>query len=224
MRFSAAGLTHVGGRSSNEDAFHASDQLIAVADGVGGAPAGEVASQLAVDAVASSTGDPLEAVRAANSAVRDHPDPDTSGMASTLEFAALWDGETVRGAHVGDSVTFVNGVRTTFGHTLGAELVSAGHLTPEEAVRHPQRAALVRAVGLDEEIEPDVWSRPAVVGDRYVVCSDGLTDALGDSVTDRLTELAATSPAECASALVRLALDAHAHDNVTVVVADVVED
>ncbi|HVK25774.1 MAG TPA: PP2C family serine/threonine-protein phosphatase [Actinokineospora sp.] len=228
MRFLAAGLTHIGGRTGNEDAFHADDRLIAVADGVGGAPAGEVASRLAVDTVAGlADTDPLDAVRQANAAVRSHPDPDTAGMASTLVFAALWHGESgwvVRGAHVGDSLTFVNGVRTTRGHTLAAELVAAGHLTPEEAVRHPHRAALVRAIGLDTGIEPDLWSRPAVAGDRYILSSDGLTDALGDTVEDRLAELAAVSPAECASTLVQLALAADARDNVTVVVADVLAD
>ncbi|CRK61765.1 Serine/threonine phosphatase PPP [Alloactinosynnema sp. L-07] len=226
MRFLAAGLTHIGGRAGNEDAFHAGGRLIAVADGVGGAPAGEVASRLAVDTIASLIdADPLDAVRQANAAVRSHPDPDTAGMASTLAFAALWPGPSgwvVRGAHVGDSITFVNGVRTTQGHTLAAELVAAGHLTPEEATRHPHRAALVRAVGLDGEIEPDLWTRPATIGDRYVLSSDGLTDALGDTVEDRLAELAAVSPKDCAAALVRLALAADARDNVTVVVADVI--
>jgi protein phosphatase len=222
MRVSGASVR--GGRPTNQDSFYAADPLIVVADGVGGAPAGEVASRLAVDAFVSAglDIDPAEAARQANAAVRARAaaDPDTRGMATTLEAAVLRHGQVI-GVHVGDSVTFVEGHRITRPHNLAAELVAGGHLTPEEAAKHPNRAALVRAVGLDDDVAPETWSRPAVIGERYLLCSDGLTDALGDSLIGLLSDLRAQDPTTCTSTLIRLATEAGAHDNVTVITADI---
>ncbi|MGQ0837639.1 PP2C family protein-serine/threonine phosphatase [Actinokineospora sp.] len=229
MRLSVAGVSVVGGREINEDAWHADTRLVVVADGVGGSPAGEVASRLAVDTVAAApvSTDPVVAAWHANSAVRARStaDPDTAGMATTLEIAVLLrrdDGWWLRGAHVGDSVAFGPGGRLTEPHTLAAELVAAGHLTETQAARHPNRTALVRAVGMEAAVRPDAWERPAVPGERYLLCSDGLTDALGEAeVLSRLADLTGADPAACAHTLVRLACAAGARDNVTAVVADV---
>ncbi|SDC99024.1 protein phosphatase [Actinokineospora iranica] len=205
--------------------------MLVIADGVGGAPAGEIASALAVrTVVAARRGSPAEAVARANAAVRAHArtEPHTAGMATTLDVAALvrrgarwW----MVGAHVGDSVVLAQAdtlLQLTAAHTLGAELVAAGHLTEEEGARHPQRAALVRAVGMEDQVRPDVWERPAIVGERYLLCTDGLTDALGaERLAALLASLRSAEPARCVDALVQAACEAGAKDNVTAVVADV---
>ncbi|GGS12867.1 hypothetical protein GCM10010171_00710 [Actinokineospora fastidiosa] len=225
-----AGCSALGGRDTNQDSWHAGERLIAVADGVGGAPAGEVASRLAMESVVAAGPDmpPEEAAVRANAAVRAYAetDPATHGMATTLVIAALGADGWVRGAYVGDSVTLVQTDRVELlssPHTLGAELVAAGHLTAEEGARHPNRNALVRAVGMEPTLQPDTWSRPAVVGERYLLCSDGLTDALDDAdFLAALTGLRAADPRQCVETLVRLACEAGARDNVTAVVGDVV--
>jgi serine/threonine protein phosphatase PrpC len=230
MRLSVAGCSALGGRETNQDSWYADDRLITVADGVGGAPAGEVASRLAVESTAASGPDmpPGETANRANAAVRAYAstDPATHGMATTLVLAVLCGDGTVRGAHVGDSVTLVQTDRVEFlgsPHTLGAELVAAGHLTAEEGARHPNRRALVRAVGMDTTVQADTWERPAVVGERYLLCSDGLTDALDDDeFLAALAGLRAADPRQCVETLVRLACEAGARDNVTAVVGDVV--
>ncbi|MDQ3403867.1 MAG: protein phosphatase 2C domain-containing protein [Actinomycetota bacterium] len=231
MVLSVAGVSALGGRDTNQDSWYADQRLITVADGVGGAPAGDVASRLAVDTVAAAGPDTdlADAVGRANAAVRAHAEahPDTEGMATTLIVAALVareGGWFVRGAHVGDSITIVQNDRIqvlTSAHTLAAELVSAGHLTEEEGARHPNRAALVRAVGMESSIRPDVWERPAVAGDRYLLSSDGLTDALGADLSTWLDRLRTADATQCAETLVRSACEAGARDNVTVVIADV---
>lgn len=230
MRLSVAGCSALGGRETNQDSWFAGERLIAVADGVGGAPAGDVASRLAVESVAAAGPDmaPEEAAVRANLAVRAYAetDPATHGMATTLVVAALGLDGVVRGVHVGDSVTLVQTDRVEFlstPHTLGAELVAAGHLTEEEGARHPNRRALVRAVGMDPALHPDTWRRPAVVGERYLLCSDGLTDALPEpDLLAALAGLRAADSRQCVETLVRLACDAGARDNVTAVVGDVV--
>ncbi|MGX7825123.1 PP2C family protein-serine/threonine phosphatase [Actinokineospora sp. 24-640] len=232
MRLSVAGISALGGRETNQDSWYASDRLITVADGVGGAPAGDVASRLTVESVAAAGPDmaPEEAAARANAAVRAYAatDPATEGMATTLAVAVLSADGWVRGAHVGDSVTLVQTDRVEIlssPHTLGAELVAAGHLTAEEGARHPNRRALVRAVGMDSTVRPDVWARPAVAGERYLLCSDGLTDALDEAdLLSALSTLRSADPHQCVETLVRLACEAGARDNVTAVVGDVVED
>ncbi|MGW5054210.1 PP2C family protein-serine/threonine phosphatase [Actinokineospora sp. NPDC004072] len=229
MRLLVAGCSALGGRDTNQDSWHAGERLIAVADGVGGAPAGEVASRLAMESVVAAGPDmaPAEAAVRANAAVRAYAetDPATHGMATTLVIAALGADGWVRGAHVGDSVTLVQTDRVEFlasPHTLGAELVAAGHLTAEEGARHPNRNALVRAVGMESTLQPDTWSRRAVPGERYLLCSDGLTDALPPpDFLAALAGLRAADPRQCVETLVRLACDAGARDNVTAVVGDV---
>ncbi|GAA4425419.1 PP2C family protein-serine/threonine phosphatase [Actinokineospora soli] len=230
MRLSVAGCSALGGRETNQDSWFAGERLIAVADGVGGAPAGEVASRLAVESVAAAGPDtaPWEAAVRANAAVRAYAetDPATHGMATTLVIAALGPDGRMHGAFAGDSVMLVQTDQVELlstPHTLGAELVAAGHLTAEEGARHPNRRALVRAVGMEAVLRPGHWTRPAVVGERYLLCSDGLTDALDEqALLAALTGLRAADPRQCVETLVRLACEAGARDNVTAVVGDVV--
>ncbi|MCP2273408.1 PP2C family protein-serine/threonine phosphatase [Actinokineospora diospyrosa] len=231
MIFSAASMTVLGGRPTNEDAAHAAEHLLAVADGVGGAPAGEVASALAIATVVDRRGDsPESMVELANTALLAHSvdDPTTTGMGTTLDLAVLVRSQgrwLVRGAHIGDSVTVVQsdtGTRVlTNSHTLANELIAAGHLTEAEGARHPNRSALVRAVGLEPTIRPDLWELPAARGDRYLLCTDGLTNTLGDTLWPLLASLRTESPTTCVEALVRAASEAGPRDNVTAVVGDV---
>ncbi|MCP2300396.1 PP2C family protein-serine/threonine phosphatase [Actinokineospora globicatena] len=231
MIFSAASTTALGGRPTNQDAAHAAEHLLAVADGVGGAPAGEVASALTIRTVVEQHGhSPEGMVEVANAAVLAHGDaePDTAGMGTTLDLAVLvkaggkW---LVRGAHVGDSVTIVQSgadLRVlTRGHTLANDLVDGGHATPDEAARHPQRAALVRAVGLEHAIRPDLWELPATKGDRYLLCTDGLTNTLGDNLWPLLRSLQGETAEVCVTELVRAACQLSPKDNVTAVIGDV---
>ncbi|SES43922.1 PP2C family protein-serine/threonine phosphatase [Actinokineospora terrae] len=231
MIFTAASTTALGGRPTNQDAAHAAQRLLAVADGVGGAPAGEVASALTIRTLVERHGDSPEGmVEVANAAVLAHgeADPATTGMGTTLDLAVLvraagrW---VVRGAHVGDSVTVVqggSGVRVlTRSHTLANDLVDGGHLSEEEAARHPQRSALVRAVGLEQDIRPDLWELPATKGDRYLLCTDGLTNTLGDDLWPLLQSLRGESAEVCVNELVRAACQVGPRDNVTAVVGDV---
>ncbi|WP_018684082.1 PP2C family protein-serine/threonine phosphatase [Actinokineospora enzanensis] len=231
MIFTSATANALGARDTNQDAWHATRHHLAVADGVGGAPAGDVASALSVQAVSTTGGDSPELlVAAANDLVRRHAetDPATAGMGSTLDVAILTKGRgrwVVRGAHVGDSVTIVQTAESmellTRPHTLGLELVAAGHLTEEEGARHPNRSALVRAIGLEPVVRPDLWERTAVRGNRYVLCTDGLTNAVGQELWNLLAALRSAKPAMCADTLVQAACAAGARDNVTVVVGDV---
>ncbi|PWW56206.1 PP2C family protein-serine/threonine phosphatase [Actinokineospora spheciospongiae] len=232
MRFMAAAFTALGGRETNQDSAHADPRLLVVADGVGGAPAGEVASAVAVRAVveAGPDTDPALLAERANSAVVAHAeaDPATAGMATTVDIAALVPGPAgweVRGAHVGDSFTLVQTDRVTRlgrAHTLAEELVAGGHITPEEGARHPNRSALMRAVGMGPTVEPELWSHPAAPGTRYLLSSDGLFDALGmEAVVTLLDSLRPSPPADVARMLVESACAAGARDNVTVVVAEV---
>ncbi|MBM7772117.1 protein phosphatase [Actinokineospora baliensis] len=231
MIFSAASRTALGGRPTNQDAAHAAERLLAVADGVGGAPAGEVASALTIATVVDQRGDaPESMVELANAAVLAHSavDPSTAGMGTTLDLAVLVRSKgrwLVRGAHIGDSVTVVQsdaGTRVlTTGHTLANELIAAGHLTEEEGARHPNRAALVRAVGLEPDIRPDLWELPATRGDRYLLCTDGLTNTLGDALWPLLDSLRTAPPETCVDELLRAATAAGPRDNVTAVVGDV---
>jgi len=226
-----------GARATYEDACHVGTRVLAVADGVGGCPAGEVASRLAVDVVAdwARPSDLTGMVTAANERVRGAAaaDPRRSGMATTLDVAVLDPavrgpgGPVVTGAHVGDSVAMLlhrrrHLVVLTRPHTVVAELTAADALTEEQAVGHPLRHTLTRAVGARPTVRVDRWCRPAAPGDRYLLGTDGLLDALGIAGTHRvLLDTTRLDPAGCADALVAAAVRAGAADNVTVVVADI---
>lgn len=221
-------------RSENEDSGYASDRLLVIADGMGGAAAGELASSetlniirqldrdLDVDALAA-----LErSITRANDRLRDliAEDPAVEGMGTTLD-ALLWDGEKFAFAHIGDSRVYRlrDGHLTQIStdHTFVQSLIEEGRLTPEEARVHPHRSLILRAIlGRDDNAADLTWIQP-MLGDRFLLCSDGLTDMVPDDVIE--ASLAAETIDVAATELVRLALEAGGYDNVTVVIAEFVE-
>ncbi|MEV4753576.1 PP2C family serine/threonine-protein phosphatase [Micromonospora sp. NPDC049559] len=219
-------------RTNNEDAAYAGDRLLAVADGIGGQPSGEVASDIAISTLAPlerSTGgqEPVAALRGAvevaNRRIREmaQSHPESEGMGTTVT-ALLLTGDEFAVVHAGDSRGYLlrDGAlhQLTRDDTFVQELVDRGVLTPEEARYHPQRSLVTRAVQ-GAEVPPDTWTFPARAGDRLLLCSDGLSDYVEESlVRQALTGLA--DRYECAEQLVKLAHQAGAPDNVTVVIAD----
>src|SRR5438105_2511685 len=179
-------------RRANEDSLLARAPLFVVADGMGGARAGEVASRMAVEILARGVGDGSEPdaalarlVREANSRIyeRSHRHADQAGMGTTL--TALYVGENkVTIAHVGDSRAYRirDGEleRLTEDHSLVDELVREGRLTPEEAVEHPQRSVITRALGPESAVDVDTETFEGRSGDVYLLCSDGLTTMVGE--------------------------------------------
>jgi serine/threonine protein phosphatase PrpC len=223
-------------RMRNEDAFVFEPPLFAIADGMGGARAGEVAAGIAATVLKdgrSSVSDEgtLEAViDEANRRVwqRSMSDPGTSGMGTTVTVAFVdAENERVVFGQVGDSRAYrLRGEtleQVTTDHSLVAELVRSGVLTPEEAERHPQRSAITRAVGTESAIDADVFSVPAELGDVYLLCSDGLTDMLAaDDIAAAILE-ADRDPVAAAGALVAGANARGGEDNITVVLFELVE-
>ncbi len=221
----AAACTDVGRlRQSNEDALVLSDPVFAVADGMGGARAGEVASAMAVAALHGLDGGPDELVRALedvnariHQAARD--DASLAGMGTTLT-AAVIHGDEVAVAHVGDSRAYLwrDGRlrQVTDDHSLVAELIRRGALTPAEAERHPQRSVITRALGAEAGVEVDLVRLAPQAGDVLLLCSDGLTGMVGDDEIARI--LGAGEPLErAAQLLVQAANGAGGEDNVTAV-------
>jgi serine/threonine protein phosphatase PrpC len=223
-------------RMRNEDAFVFEPPLFAIADGMGGARAGEVAAGLAAAALKEGRRTvtdeaSLEAViDEANRRVwhRSVTDPGTSGMGTTVTVAVVGGADDrVLFGQVGDSRAYrLRGdelEQVTTDHSLVAELVRSGVLTPEEAERHPQRSAITRAVGTESAIEADVFSVPAEPGDLFLLCSDGLTDMLtADEIAS--TILAADrDPVAAGEALVAAANANGGEDNITVVLFELVE-
>jgi len=236
LRFSGAGESHVGlVRSNNEDSAFLGPFCLLVADGVGGGAAGEVASATATYAVTSTAmrrqghkpSDVLLAgVRLAQSQVHAgvEIDDSRSGMATTLT-ALLTDGDCFALAHVGDSRAYVlRGDELTLvtrDHTYVQDQLDEGRLTEEEAVDHPWRNVVLRTVNGDAEGEPDITALALVPSDRVLVASDGLTDLLQPA--DILAALLGRSDEDAVRALVGAALGRGGRDNVTCVVATVVE-
>ena len=215
-------------RRGNEDAYFARAPLFAVADGVGGAQAGEVASQVAVEVLEKGLpegGGSIEErliarVEEANARIAElaQADERRAGMSTTLTLAYVGE-EDVSVVHVGDSRLYRlrDGVfeRLTDDHTLVDELVRSGKLTQQEAEQHPQRSIITRALG-SEGIEADSRTWPARDGDVYLICSDGLTGMVDEA---RVGELLAGAPSLSAAArtLIDAANDAGGRDNITVV-------
>jgi PPM family protein phosphatase len=223
-------------RMRNEDAFVFEPPLFAIADGMGGARAGEVAAGLA--AAALRDGRPgvadeasLEAAIAeANRRVweRSIADPSTAGMGTTVTVAFVdAPAERMVFGQVGDSRAYrLRGdvlAQITTDHSLVAELVQSGVLTPEEAERHPQRSAITRAVGTESAIDVDVFTVPAELGDLVLLCSDGLTDMLTkDEIAETILD-AERDPDAAAAALVAAANAHGGEDNITVVLFELVD-
>ena len=215
-------------RRANEDHFYARAPLFVVADGMGGAQAGEVASGLAAETFAAGLpdeGSPQERLQArvleANRRIHElsRADRDRAGMGTTLT-AAYVDGDEVALAHVGDSRAYLlrEGELTqlTRDHTLVEELVRRGRLTEEEAAEHPQRSIITRALGPEPDVEVDTLTQPVRDKDVLLLCSDGLTSMVSEAdVADILRST--DNLADAGRALVKAANDAGGRDNITVV-------
>jgi protein phosphatase len=231
-----AARTDVGRRRNNEDAVFATHRLAAIADGVGGAAGGEVASQTMIGVLQHLDKCRLERTLADDLAAtiawgNDRIGflaacrPELTGMSTTLTAVVLADDEAYAIANVGDSRTYLlrDGrlARLTRDDSLVQALIDRGALTEAAARRHPQRSLVLEALdGAPRDRRP-IARVPARPGDRLLLCSDGLSDALDDAAIAALLR-ADADPGRCADALVAAALAAGARDNVTVVVADVV--
>ncbi|SDM61078.1 Stp1/IreP family PP2C-type Ser/Thr phosphatase [Streptomyces wuyuanensis] len=235
LRFAAG--SHKGMiREGNEDSGYAGPRLLAIADGMGGQAAGEVASsevistlvQLDDDIPGSDILTSLgTAVQRANEQLRMmvEEDPQLEGMGTTLT-ALLWTGQRLGLVHVGDSRAYLlrDGVLTqiTQDHTWVQRLVDEGRITEEEATTHPQRALLMRALGSGDHVEPDLSIREVRAGDRYLICSDGLSGVVShQTLEDALASY--QGPQETVQELIQLALRGGGPDNITCIVADVLD-
>ena len=224
-------------REENEDSAYAGPHVLVVADGMGGAAAGEVASSVAVatiarlDEEASGTdliGPLRDAVEDAQAqlAVLVDAEPALAGMGTTVTATLASEGRLGL-IHVGDSRAYLLRDKTlermTHDHTLVQSLIDAGRITEAEARTHPQRAVVTRAVDGSNDVEPDVSVRELFVGDRLLLCSDGLSGVVSDdTIGTTLRERA--DAGDAAEALIDLALRAGGPDNITCIVADVVTD
>lgn len=217
-------------REHNEDSLIVAPPLFAVADGMGGHAAGEIASEVAVRSLANNAPKRADtealsaAVMYANYAVIDAArQKGRTGMGTTLT-AAILDGERLALAQVGDSRAYLlhhgHMQQLTRDHSLMADMIEAGELTPEEARVHPQRSVITRALGSDPNMRPDLYEISVSPGDRLLLCSDGLTTMLDDDKIERLL-LHNRDPQRCAALLVNEAISAGGHDNITVVVVDI---
>jgi serine/threonine protein phosphatase PrpC len=225
-------------RRLNEDSYVCEPPLFAVADGIGGAQAGEVASGLAADALTDDAADGRDGdgrgrvdslIQEANRRVfeRQAADAAVSGMGTTMT-AALFEGDHVWIGHVGDSRAYLirNGKleQLTEDHSLVAELVRSGKLSPEEAEGHPQRSVVTRALGTDPDVDVDTFQIEARPGDLFLICSDGLTTMVDDAtILDEIGRNRDNLRA-AAKALVRAANRGGGEDNITVVFFEIVGD
>lgn len=236
FRFAARSDIGLGRYTNNQDSGYAGPHLLAVCDGMGGHAAGDVASSVALGRLValdgeSHGGDALaqleRTLHEANAELRERSasDPTLQGMGTTAT-AVVLHGQRISMAHIGDSRCYRwrDGElsRLTHDHTFVQSLVDDGRITEEEAERHPQRSVITRVLSGHPDDEADLSVRETRAGDRYVVCSDGLTGVVRDHT---LAELLAEhdDPATCAEALVSLALRGGGADNITCVVAHVVD-
>ncbi|MBW8766540.1 MAG: serine/threonine-protein phosphatase [Geodermatophilales bacterium] len=222
-------------RGNNQDSVYAGPRLLAVADGMGGHAAGDVASKVVIAALEhldddAPSGDLLQSLREAVFEGSEHlrevirESPQLEGMGTTLT-AILFAGGRLALCHVGDSRAYLvrDGVLSQITHddTFVQTLIDDGRITPEEANSHPQRSLLLRALN-GQDVEPDLSMREARAGDRYLLCSDGLSGVVSE---ETLAEaLKDPDPESTADRLIELALRSGGPDNVTVIVADVIED
>ncbi|MFB9906567.1 PP2C family protein-serine/threonine phosphatase [Allokutzneria oryzae] len=221
-------------RSNNQDSVYAGPRVLALADGMGGHAAGEVASKVVIAAMAplddDEPGDDLigqlrDAVIAGNAAISElvQTDPELEGMGTTLT-AVLFAGNKLGLVHVGDSRAYLlrDGTFSQITHddTFVQSLIDEGRITEEEATTHPQRSLLLRAL-TGHEVEPSFAIREARAGDRFLLCSDGLSGPVSQETLDDAMRI--PDPQACADRLIELALRSGGPDNVTCIVADVVD-
>ncbi|MGZ4312756.1 MAG: Stp1/IreP family PP2C-type Ser/Thr phosphatase, partial [Solirubrobacteraceae bacterium] len=215
-------------RRDNEDNAFVRAPLFVVADGMGGAQAGEVASKLAVEEFHEALPDQGSAeerltdrIRAANRRIFDlsRTEHEHAGMGTTLT-AAYLDDDHLAVAHVGDSRAYIfrDGElgRLTQDHSLVEELLRQGKLTEEQAAEHPQRSIITRALGIEGDVEVDTWSYPVQAGDVVLLCSDGLTSMIGEEQIVQILR-SERSLDRAADRLIGAANDAGGRDNITVV-------
>ena len=223
-------------REGNEDSAYAGPHLLAIADGMGGHAAGEVASAVAIATLAPLDADMTgidmlqalaDAIADANAELRQITltDPSTEGMGTTLT-ALLWSGDEAALCHIGDSRAYLlrDGVfhRITHDHTLVQSLVDEGRLTPEAAASHPQRSLVMRALQSSVPAEPDLAMIKAKVGDRYLLCSDGLSDVVSDDTVHK-TLMQQADLDSAVGQLIDLAIRSGGPDNITCVLAEVID-
>jgi serine/threonine protein phosphatase PrpC len=221
-------------RGNNEDSVYAGPRLLAIADGMGGHAAGEVASKIVIGTlesldedrpIADLIGTLRDSVAEANATLAHavDEDPDLEGMGTTLT-AIRFAGTRIALLHVGDSRAYLyrGGQLNQITHddTYVQSLVDSGKLTPEEASHHPRKSVILRALN-GADVDPDISIREARKGDRYLLCSDGLTDVV--TAATLLDTLSSGTPQGCADRLIELALRGGGPDNVTCIVADVVD-
>jgi protein phosphatase len=234
MRYVWGSATHQGMvRKNNEDSLFPDKSgesdgqaVLMVADGMGGHIAGEVASRLAINAAASAELEPDDRVAAANRAIREEVarQPDLEGMGTTLTLVELEPEGVARVAHVGDSRAYLyrDGElrQLTEDHTVAAEYVALGHISADQADDHPQSHMLTRCLGLTRFVNVDRIDLDLSHGDRLLLCSDGLNSMVpADGIAKALTNGTAD---EAAWKLVEAANKAGGHDNISVIVIDVV--
>jgi serine/threonine protein phosphatase PrpC len=241
MRLVFAAATDVGRmRKNNEDSYLSSKPVAAVADGMGGHSAGEVASAIAIEELAAlrdrgpwdsetaATDDLKQAILRANRRIREMAASDRklNGMGTTL-VALVEDGDMVHVANVGDSRGYLlrqgELSQVTVDHSLVQELVDDGRLSPEDAERHPQRSVITRALGIDPEVEFDLFTYKLQVGDRLLLCSDGLSDVV-EPAQIRKVLLRVRNAHRAAQELVTVANEQGGPDNITVIVVDAVDE
>ncbi len=225
-------------REGNEDSAYAGPRLLAIADGMGGHAAGEVASAVAISAIApldrqglTSETEMLDALAAAVASARSTlhemsvADPATEGMGTTLT-ALLWAGDEVAICHIGDSRAYLlrddDLYQITRDHTLIQSLVDEGRLSPAAAATHPQRSLIMRALQGSTDVDPDLTMHKAILGDRYLLCSDGLTDVVTDEAVHQTLRTVPDADA-AVQLLINQAIANGGPDNITCIVADVVD-
>ncbi|REF29609.1 PP2C family protein-serine/threonine phosphatase [Calidifontibacter indicus] len=237
LRFAARSNLGLGSKTRNEDSAYASPDMLVLADGMGGHAAGDTASSTVVAELMALDGESWgadeaanqlrAAVLRANDRLREQMDADveTEGMGTTL-IAFLRSGNNLAMANIGDSRAYLvrDGVfsQLTKDHSFVQALLDEGRITAEEAEHHPQRSMVTRVLTGREDDQPDISLREARLGDRYLICSDGLSDYVAHSTIEGIVTSQGT-PGDIADRLIEIAIKASTRDNVTVVVADVID-
>ncbi len=237
LRFAARSNLGLGSKTRNEDSAFASPDMLVLADGMGGHAAGDTASSTVVAELMTLDGESWGADEAAqqlraaviraNGRLRELMDEDveTEGMGTTL-IAFLRSGNNLAMANIGDSRAYLvrDGVfsQLTKDHSFVQALLDEGRITAEEAEHHPQRSMVTRVLTGREDDQPDISLREARLGDRYLICSDGLSDYVAHSTIEGIIT-SPGSPGDIADRLIEIAIKASTRDNVTVVVADVID-